>query len=340
MKVNPDPEVLRLLASLDDVGFDCASQVELDMILKLGVSPSRIIFAHPCKPSTHLQHAKEMGVKRMTFDNTHELHKIKRLAPDAELFLRFAPDDSGSSWPLSAKFGAHMNSIKGLLCLARELDLNLVGVSFHVGSGVSDLISFARAVQDSRRIFDEAAKVGFDLRVLDVGDGFSTELFEASASILLAALDLHFPPSIEIVSESGRYFVFDAFTIACNIIGRRDPVAQSQPIMLYLNDGVYGSFSSVHWDYYYPEARVLKCASPGAPTESREYSLWGPTCDSGDCIAKKALLKEDLGIGDWLYSEEMGAYTSACGTHFNGFASQLEVVYVSSEPATEALLGY
>ena len=296
----------------------------------------------------------------MTFDNTHELHKIKRLAPNAELLLRFAPDDSTSAWPLSTKFGAHLESVGGLLCLAKGLGLNVVGVSFHIGSGASDPKAFTKAVKDARRVFDEAAKLGLKLTVLDVGGGFvTTDLFETSAKALSDAFETYFPPSltspspIEIIAEPGRYFVFDAFTLACNIIGRRDAAVAKTALfphqpkittMLYLNDGIYGNFSNVHFDYHYPQARVLACCADeskesqsGKPTE---YSLWGPTCDSGDCVAKSIMFREALRIGDWLYFEEMGAYTSSCGTLFNGFTSQHEVVYVSSELVTKALLGY
>ena len=39
-------------------GFDCASKGELRMMLKLGVHPSNIIFAHPCKRTSDILFAK------------------------------------------------------------------------------------------------------------------------------------------------------------------------------------------------------------------------------------------------------------------------------------------
>ncbi len=136
----------------------------------------------------------------MTFDNSDELYKIKALFPEAELFLRILTDDSSSLCRLSLKFGASMDSTKGLLELAKELDLNVVGVSFHVGSGASDPQCFAKAVQDSHTVFDQAAEIGFDLKTLDVGGGFSGDTFEEMASVLSEALDEHFPSSVRIIS--------------------------------------------------------------------------------------------------------------------------------------------
>jgi ornithine decarboxylase len=50
----------------------------------MGVEPDRIIFAHPCKPVTHLRYAAERGVRLMTFDNEAELQKVKEYMPSAK----------------------------------------------------------------------------------------------------------------------------------------------------------------------------------------------------------------------------------------------------------------
>jgi ornithine decarboxylase len=85
--------------------------------------------------------------------------------------------------------------------------------------------------------------------------------------------------------------------------------------MLYLNDGVYGNFSSIIFDHQNPMAKVLKCGErflPGAmrsgfdPRASTEYSIWGPTCDGIDCIAQNWTSREVIDTGDWLYFEDMG----------------------------------
>ena len=60
-----------------------------------------------------------------------------------------------------------------------------------------------------------------------------------------------------------------------------------------------------------------------------QSSIWGPTCDSLDCITKDARLPE-LSIGDWLYYEEMGAYTMAAASRFNGF-NLSRVFYINTE---------
>ena len=55
------------------------------MILDLGVSPDRIIYANPIKQISHLKYAAKKGVTLMTFDNSLELHKVKEHFPTARL---------------------------------------------------------------------------------------------------------------------------------------------------------------------------------------------------------------------------------------------------------------
>ncbi len=332
--------MLRLLAGLG-TGFDCASKSEIEQVLSLGVDPSRIIYAQPCKTKSYVRFAAEAGVKQMTFDNSDELYKVKRFFPDAELFLRILTDDSKSLCRLSDKFGASLDTTTSLLALAKDLELNVTGVSFHVGSGASDPQSFDKAVRDARVVFDQAADVGYSLKTLDVGGGFSGDLFESMADVLSKALDENFPSTVRIIGEPGRYYVASAFTLACNIIARRDyrdPATMETNYMLYLNDGVYGNFSSLIFDHQIASPRIL--SKHDRSTRSTEYSLWGPSCDGIDRVTETCTLHGLLDVGDWLYFEEMGAYTRCSATKFNGFTDNHDVLYISSEPGASALLNY
>ncbi|KAI9714524.1 MAG: Ornithine decarboxylase [Bogoriella megaspora] len=317
VKCNPDPQVLRLLAELG-TGFDCASKAEMEQILNLGVDPSRIIYAQPCKTSSYVRFAAKSSVKQMTFDNADELYKIKQLFPEAELLLRILTDDSASLCRLSLKFGASLESVHPLLDLAKKLDLNVVGVAFHVGSGASDPEAFRRAVQDARYVFDQATEAGYDLKTLDVGGGFCGDTFEEMAAVLSNALDENFAPGVRIIGEPGRYYVSTAFTVACSVIARRtveDYELGTTSYMLYMNDGVYGNFSSIIFDHQHPVPRILKAGNHflygnmlyASDTEQGiQYSIWGPTCDGIDCITESCTLPETLDVGDWLYFQDMG----------------------------------
>lgn len=334
VKCNPDKLVIGLLARLG-IGFDCASKNEVELALSTGIDPSRIIYAQPCKTPSFLRYATEKGVLQMTFDNIDELHKIKDVCPDAQLFLRIFTDDSAAACRLSVKFGAALSATSFLLKTAHELGLNVVGVSFHVGSGAADPGAYLEAIQDARKVFDEARAIGFQMKILDIGGGFSAETFDRFGKLISQALDTYFAPEVEVIAEPGRYFVASAFTLAVNVIARRDPSpgmehAEKGQVMLYLNDGVYGNFSNIIFDHQMPVPRVLITRETEAtPTE---YSLWGPTCDGIDIVNKSVTLPVRISVGDWLYFKDMGAYTACSRTKFNGFADNHEVIYISSEP--------
>ncbi|KAI0119288.1 pyridoxal-dependent decarboxylase [Daldinia grandis] len=354
VKCNPDPKVIQLLAGLG-TGFDCASKSEIEQVLNMGVDPARIIYAQPCKTNSYVRYVANRGVKQMTFDNADELRKIAKLFPDAELFLRILTDDSSSLCRLSLKFGASLDSTDELLALAKELGLNVVGVSFHVGSGASDPLAFLKAVQDADTVFKQAYAHGFDLQTLDVGGGFSGDTFEDMAHVLRDALDEYFPPHVNIIAEPGRYYVSSAFTIACNIIARRtidNPVTGQTSFMAYINDGLYGNFSSIMFDHQHPVAKVLRSGNqtyyntaladnlPEGDSVGIEYSIWGPTCDGIDRITQSIRFPHELNVGDWLYFEDMGAYTKCSATKFNGFSDSHDVIYVCSEPGARALMDF
>jgi ornithine decarboxylase len=223
-KCCPTVPVLHLL-SLLGCSFDCASTNEFQQVLALpsAPSPDRIIFANPCKAPSMIRAAAEAGVEMLTFDNADELYKVKRAYPNAKLVLRILTDDSKSLCRLGLKYGAPLETCPGLLALARQLDLNVVGVSFHVGSGCKDPNQFADAVWRSKKVFDMAKQAGYDLKLLDIGGGFERETFAEMSEVVSDALDVYFPKSsgVRVIAEPGRLLVSSAFTLATNIIARR-----------------------------------------------------------------------------------------------------------------------
>lgn len=231
VKCNNDVAICRMLA-MAGCGFDCASQAEIQMGLEMGVRETDIIYANPCKQSSMLKFAKSAKVHLMTADNRAELHKISQVFPEAHVVLRIAVDDSKSVCRFNSKFGAAPEDWRPLLALARDLNLTVRGVSFHVGSGCADAEPFATAVESAKQVFDMAEEYGHDLKILDCGGGFpgtdDTNLrFEDVARTLSLALDEHFPAGcgVDIIGEPGRYMVAASHTYAVSVIAKRELTA-------------------------------------------------------------------------------------------------------------------
>jgi ornithine decarboxylase len=336
VKCNDDVNVIKLLAYLG-AGFDCASKGEIKKVMDLGVSADRIIYANPCKQSSYIRYAEEVGVKTMTFDNEQELMKIKQLHPGAKLVLRIVTDDSNAVCRFSMKFGADMNTARRLLEKAQEIDLEVIGVSFHCGSGQMTSKAFVDAIQNARMIMNFGNKLGFTMNLLDIGGGFpgntgTEDYFTEIAAAVNAALDQHFPndDNIRIIAEPGRYYVASAYSLATNVIASREMVdteTGETKYMYYINDGVYGSFNCVLYDHYVPEPYFL------ANNESKEKftsSIWGPTCDGLDCIHTSIQIPK-LNVGEWILWKNMGAYTISAAVEFNGLPFGKPLYFMSKQ---------
>jgi len=298
----------------------------------------------------------------MTFDNTDELYKIARTHPGAKLVVRILADDSKSLCRLGLKFGVPLVMVPALLAKARELGLDVIGVSFHVGSGCYDSSAFADAIKRARAAFDMGREAGYEFDFLDVGGGFEDSHFEETAAVLNTTLDKYFPDrmNLKVIAEPGRFYVSRAFTLATNIIARRakapsdvihcardDASSASEGPMYYINDGVYGSFNCIMFDHQSPVpycltvGKVLVDVQPETVESGQMLtsSVWGPTCDSIDCVCPVVKLPAALEVGDWLGFRNMGAYTVCAASQFNGFETSPVVYTVGDELEVGVLLG-
>ncbi|XP_049849078.1 antizyme inhibitor 2-like isoform X2 [Schistocerca gregaria] len=343
LKANPDMAIASALSFLN-VGFDCASQAELKQALSLpGVVPENVIFANPCKQLEHILCAKECGVAMMTFDNEYELEKIVSCYPRAQLVLRLLPDDSHSLMPFGAKFGASFAECRRLLERGRQLRANIIGVSFHVGSGCYSAAAWVEALRLARRVFDEAQNHLYCFRLLDIGGGFpGSEEGELKLSTIgpavNAAINQWFEPCVRIIAEPGRFFCTEAVVLVCRIISKRqrlvlgDDESQTPEVehQYYLTDGIYGSMNCVVFDHAKLVPQLLAADIYNRPP--RRTTLWGPTCDSIDVLLKGILFPE-AHVGEWIYFKDMGAYTTSAGSTFNGFQRPTPVYIANPLPS-------
>ncbi|PSN36694.1 Ornithine decarboxylase [Blattella germanica] len=321
VKCNDNLTVLEVLAALG-TGFDCASKAEIMKVMEIGVDPDRIIFANPTKPASHIRHAAALGVDVMTFDNETELHKIQSLFPSAKLVIRIRCDAAVAQCQLGMKFGCDANTeAPRLLKIAQSLRLDVIGVSFHVGSGCGDPPAFRRAISAAKMLFDLAENYGFNFHLLDIGGGYpgnKSASINKIADVVNCALDEYFPDPelVRVIAEPGRYYVASAFTLATNIHSKREiPIGEEVTnVMYYINDGVYGSFNSLLYDH----AQVTPIPLNNHCGKLLPSSVWGPTCDGLDQVVEKSLLPL-LSIGEWIIFEDMGAYTLPVASPFNGF---------------------
>jgi len=327
VKCNPNPVLLDVLASLG-ANFDCASENEMKTIIEITKDPSRIIFANPCKMSSQIRYARANDVDLMTFDCEEELYKIKLYHPYAKLILRLAVDDSKSKCQFNKKFGCKLEQVEELLKIAKTLKIEVVGFSFHVGSGCTSADNFYDAIKTCREATDIANEMDITISMIDIGGGFPgvdrNIKFEDIANSINTGIHDFFGEdleneSVQFIAEPGRYFAEKTHTLVLNVIGKKKITVDDEPVIVYyLNDGIYGSFNCIYFDHSNPTVLPFN-ERDGKLHKSR---LFGPTCDSVDLISENVMLPE-LAIGEWVYVENFGAYTVAASSSFNGFKTSI-----------------
>ncbi len=341
VKCNPSDALLSMISALGG-SFDCASYQEFKTCIEGNYATAdHVIFANPCKSRKCLRAAEDMGVRFVTFDNVTELEKLAQFMPSCKAILRIKTNDSAAVCAFSTKFGASMSDVSPLMERAAELGVQVVGVSFHVGSGNNDPNAYGGSILNARAVFDKGISLGFEMKILDIGGGFpGTEppldaegkptcmSFEQIAAHIRPLLDEHFS-SATVIAEPGRYFSASTHMLAVNVHSmRKVPMPDgNMEYQYYINDGLYHSFNSIVFDHAHPQLQLL---NPDSESRLHVSTIFGPTCDSLDCILKRQLFPE-MTIGEWLFVENMGSYTTAAGAPFNGFATR-RLEYVCSLP--------
>eukprot|EP01035_Chromulina_nebulosa_P019897 gene19897-25852_t len=345
VKCLPDIAVLRLLAALG-CSFDCATMGEMDLILNglgddlnfssRGLAGSSIVYANPAKMTHMIEYAVDNGVIMTVFDGEDELEKISKVEghENLQLLIRLTTDDKDSICQFSKKFGCPVDDAPRLLKIAKDLGLNVTGVCFHVGSGCGDANAYKIALEHSRRVFDEAEKLGMSpLSIIDIGGGFPGDAggyggpdmptFQDLAAAIREGLKQFFvgfkrpASSVRVIAEPGRFFVSASTLVATQVYSRKGGHSNTQA--LYVDDGVYGSFNNILYDHATPVPIKLTTAiNKESADPLLSTSVFGPTCDGLDQMCSYEAMKlPKCEVGDWLIWENMGAYTHTASFVFN-----------------------
>ncbi len=314
IKANAHPEIIKAMVA-GRASFDVASVAEMNLVLAAGAKPAQVIFANTVKPEASIALAAKKGVTLMTFDSEYELAKIAEHAPGARVLVRIKVPNVGSIVELSLKFGVDPADATSLMIKAYKLGLQPAGVSFHVGSQCLRVENYIEALEMAAIIARDARLKQLPFEIVDIGGGFPIRQFDHEedpfgrlASVLKSELDRLFDPAIRIIAEPGRFIVGPAATHLMRVIGKA--IRETQ-LWYYRDDGLYGSLSGQVFDHCKYEFKYLR----GGHTQLS--TLAGPTCDSFDIIARGEDAPE-LQLGDVVYVENIGAYSLASATTFNG----------------------
>ena len=314
VKANPDIEVLKLINSLG-IGFEIASEGELNILASIGVSSERMITSNPIKSFRFLRMAAKAGISYFSYDSEDEVLKLRDFVPGANVYVRLSVPNEGSEWPLSKKFAVEVDVAEELLLYARKKGLNPVGITFHVGSQCTNIYNWDSALNKAKDLWDRAEKAGIRLSLLNIGGGYPIRYTKDVVGI--SAIDKNinrliyekFPRKMRVLIEPGRAVVGDAGIFVTQVIGK---ATRGDEEWLSLDVGVFNglmeSVGGIKYSYIVEGSKEIK-----------KWTLAGPSCDSFDVIEKDIYLP-DPAVGSYVLILSSGAYTISYASEFNGFA--------------------
>jgi len=324
VKANSNQEIIKTLFN-EGSSFDVASYNEFMQVYeyikhfeekeKDFYIWDKIIFSNTIKDREALKNIRRYR-PLVTYDNIDELKKIKEHCDTAGLLLRLKVPDTGSQVEMSSKFGTEPSDAVALIRKTFDLGLGVEGLSFHVGSQCTNFDNYTSALAITSDIFNDLRKQGYPLKIVDIGGGFpvpyNPDVPEIAklAQVINAECKRLFTKDTELIAEPGRFIAATAATLVAEIIGR---ARRDGKIFYHINDGVYHTYSGVVYDHWIPNFHAFKSG------DMEVCAVVGPTCDSFDKISLSAHLPGNLKIGDFLFTENIGAYSIASSTKFNGF---------------------
>jgi ornithine decarboxylase len=320
VKCNPEPKLIHMMRE-NAAGFDCASSRELSMMKTRGHFRDSIIYANPCKSERDIEFAKETGSPVTVVDSIEEVHKLSDMRYEGGTLIRIKVDDSGSKMPFGTKFGCTNEDVLEIGKEAKQKNISVKGISFHVGSGSYDVSAHYVAIQNAVEHCKSLLKLGHYATMIDIGGGFITEKQNftlRTANIRHAINNANKVPGLRFIAEPGRFFATDSHDLFVQVIGKKPAHAPSKGWRYTLDESLYGQFTNILFDHQKPRWIRIPRAEETRQRSWGSGILFGRTCDSLDVIARSDAM-EELEVGDWLWFPSMGAYTTATASEFNGF---------------------
>lgn len=345
VKANANREVLKLLAG-EGIGADVGSLGELRRALDAGFTPGKITFSGVGKRDDEIEFALGKNIMSLNAESKEEIEVIEqtaaRLETRARILLRVNFDIKSDTHPYITtgqkhnKFGIERSKALPLLRWACSLPhLDVVGIHSHIGSQITDAMTFAAAADEMVSLFQEARAAGIHLTQLNFGGGFGVqyrgyvthpllpvedghaESALTTVKLLEVALPILRKTGCKILIQPGRSIIAHAGILLTNVLYTKENEGKSFVIMdAGMNDLIRPSlYQSYH------QIVPLNVSK----TEPSRVDIVGPLCESGDFFALDRLMP-DVRRGDCLAVMCAGAYGYVLSSNYNGRPRPAEVL--------------
>ncbi len=346
MKANSNLAIMRLMASLGS-GFDVVSEGELRRVIAAGGDPKKCVFAGVGKTEAEIEFALRKGIYCFNVESEPELARINAVASRmkhvAPVAVRVNPNiDAGTHAKITTgtyenKFGIAFEKVAGVYARAGRLkNLRLRGLQMHIGSQLTEVTPFERAVRKVLPLVGQLAS-RYDFEFFSIGGGLGIVYQDALASaagdwwhtpkgrkILTPGryaarlIPLLAPLNLKVLIEPGRFIAGNAGILVTRVEYVKQTGQKNFVIVdAAMNDLIRPAF----YDSYHQIVPLKRTAGKGAVASD----VVGPICESGDYFARNRPLPR-VRSGDYLALLSAGAYGFVMSSNYNSRPLAAEVL--------------
>jgi ornithine decarboxylase len=333
VKANDHPTIINLIHRGGVRHFDCASLPEVESVMRV-CDDVRCYFMTPVRLRGAAREAQvRFGVRHFMIDHLSGLEPLAAEIdmPSSVVFARMATSHPSAMQDLSKRFGAPPADVGELLTAIKASGAE-AALAFNVGSAVTSPDAFRYAIGLAAEVL---SRLSFEVRLIDIGGGFPRAypgfdvppLREYFDIIRTDVEKLPHAENREVLAEPGRALAASGVSAVVEVLLKKEH-------RLYLNDGMYGIFWELRFKGH--ERFPVRAFRDGVALTGKvdTFRLYGPTCDSTDVLPGKVELPNDIRPGDYLEFGDIGAYSLAGRTDFNGhYSDQVVTITANTETA-------
>ena len=330
VKANNNLNILKILVK-KGLGFDVVSEGELKKVIKAGADPKRIVFSGVGKTFSELKLAADLGIYSINVESAFELEKIIKLETKPRISFRINPDMEGDTHPYietgkaDCKFGM---SEEDALLLAKKFsnkDINLVGLTAHIGSQITDTNLYLDLLKKLQSLAEEMENLGHPIDHLDIGGGLAID-YEMQTSFDPSELVKKIKKETgkyDLLLEPGRSISAQAGALVTEVIGIKE---NGQRKFIVVNAGMNDLMRPSLYNARH------KIENISANEDGETYSIVGPVCETADSFGDDFVISAKEGDNLIIYSA--GAYGSSMGSNYNLRLRPSEILVSGTEFST------
>jgi diaminopimelate decarboxylase len=331
VKSNSNIAVLQTLAQLG-AGFDIVSAGELERVLMAGGDPAKVVYSGVAKTAAEMDRALEVGIHCFNVESESELALLNQTAANrgvrAPVSLRVNPDVDAKTHPYIStglkenKFGIDIKKALAIYQQAAQMEhIAVVGVDCHIGSQLTDIDPFVKAMEHLLALVDQLNQQGIQLQHIDIGGGlgvrYRDEVVPSLDTYMAALLPLLQGRSEVLVMEPGRSITANAGVLLTQVqVIKANGDKNFAIVDAAMNDMLRPALYDAWMDISPIEVIHER--------QSKNYDVVGPICETGDFLGKDRTLA--IAEGDYLSLASAGAYGFTMSSNYNSRPRAAEVM--------------